>query len=237
MPAVIWQSSTPGRSLRKLSRRTRLGLAGWRTMPFCWLERKACWQCKISCKSLQLSVEPVNPSVYSAETDEQGSCFTELVYTTGDVYKHFVGQPLAAASVSSRSRLTSMQNNVDAQRCSDSGLSHPSLNRWVPAHPEHPCSRPSGQPAWTSTKYEPASSPSDAHFAGHHEWTQSSSSKPGNHDGYGPRAWGAATQGKNRKLKDSLAELKDDACKAATEAGQAVTESRRATDGIKELKG
>ena len=47
----------------------------------------------------------------------------------------------------------------------------------------------------------------------------------------------SATQGENSKLKDSLAGLKDDARKAATERGRAITESRRTTDGIKELKG
>ena len=47
----------------------------------------------------------------------------------------------------------------------------------------------------------------------------------------------SATQGENGKLKDSLAELKEDARKAASEGGRAATESRRATDGIRELKG
>ena len=48
----------------------------------------------------------------------------------------------------------------------------------------------------------------------------------------------SAAQGENRKLKDSLAELKEDAaCKAASEGGRAATESRRAMDGIRELNG
>ena len=47
----------------------------------------------------------------------------------------------------------------------------------------------------------------------------------------------SAAQGENRKLKDSLVELKEDARKAASEGGRAATGSRRATDGIWELKG
>ena len=40
----------------------------------------------------------------------------------------------------------------------------------------------------------------------------------------------SAAQGENRRLKDSLAELKDDARKAASEGGRAVTESCNGRD-------
>ena len=65
-----------------------------------------------------------------------------------------------------------------------------------------------------------------------HEWISKLETVVARHGRYC-----SAAQGENKKLKDSLAELKDDARKAASEGGRAVTESRRATDGIRELKG